>query len=36
VAVLAAFAGLLIGWRVARAWLDRAPPRYRLVRAEAA
>jgi len=34
VAVLAALAGLLAGWWVARAWLDRAPPRYRLVRAE--
>lgn len=32
-AVLAALAGLAIGWRVSRAWLDRAPPRYRLARA---
>jgi len=32
VAVLAALAGLVIGWGVARAWLGRAPPRYRLVR----
>jgi len=35
VAALAGLAGLAIGWRVSRAWLERVPPHYRLARAGA-
>lgn len=33
-AMLAAVAGLAAGWVLARGWLRRSPPRYRLARAE--